>query len=71
VAASTDEFSERLGMTFGEAKARSRNCFWGMLDRHSPPRDSLHAGAWNLHLKKWRGKIRLPERSLYDAVEQP
>jgi len=63
----TDPFSKRLGMTFGEAKARSRYCFWGMLDRQLPPKESLGSGAWNLHLKKWRGEIQSPERSLYDG----
>jgi hypothetical protein len=65
----SDRFSERLGMTLGEAKARSRYCFWGLLDRPFPPRDSMFVGAWNLHLKKWRGEIELPERSLYGSDE--
>ena len=65
VAASPDQFSERLGMTFGRAKARSRYCFWGLLDRPLPPKDSLGGGRWDLHLKKWRGKIEIPEQSLY------
>ncbi|NOX56376.1 MAG: hypothetical protein GXP27_18410, partial [Planctomycetes bacterium] len=49
------EFSPRLGMTYGQAKARSRNCFWGLLDRQLPPKDFLGLGVWNLHLKHTRG----------------
>jgi len=67
VAASTGEYSKRLGMTFGEAKARSKNCFWGLLDRPLPPKASTGVGPWNLHLKKWRGEIDLPEQNLYDG----
>ncbi len=65
VPASAKTFSERLGMTHGEARARSKNCFWGMLDRALPPISSTNIGPWNLHLKKWRGKIDLPEKALF------
>lgn len=65
VPASTEEFSQRLGMTHGAARARSRSCFWGMLDRALPPAPSAHVSPWNLHLVKWRGDIELPDTSLY------
>ena len=66
VTASGDQFSERLGMTFGQAKARSRNCFWGLLDRPLPPKDFLGVGAWNLHLKRSHGDVKMPELDLFD-----
>ncbi|MCP5118541.1 MAG: hypothetical protein GY953_47620, partial [bacterium] len=71
VSASSTQFSERLGMTFGEAKARSAGCFWGLLDRPFPPQDSRDPGTWDLHLKKWRGHIELPEASLYGDSRTP
>ena len=69
IGASTDQFSERLGMTFGEAKGRSRFCFWGLLDRRQPPQDILPLGRWNLHLKKWRGEVALPEKDLFEDTK--
>ncbi len=60
------QFSERLGMTYGEAKAVSRNCFWGLLDRSKPPVTSLNTGTWNLHLKKWRGNLKTPDEDIFE-----
>jgi hypothetical protein len=65
ISASPDQFSERLGMTFGEAKARSTGCFWGMLDRPIPPPDSRDLRTWGLHLKQSRVRVAQPETSLY------
>ncbi|MFK5921571.1 MAG: YCF48-related protein [Verrucomicrobiota bacterium] len=62
-------FSERLGSTYGAAKAVSRNCFWGLLDRSRPPRNSLNTSNWNLHLKKWRGSPPLPDNGIYDHLK--
>jgi len=70
VTALAKEFSNRLGMTHGEARARSRNCFWGMLDRARPPSSSANIGSWKLHLKKWLGEIDLPEKNLFDFPRQ-
>jgi hypothetical protein len=40
-----------LGMTFGEAAARSQSCFWGLLDRSKPPGRLGRIRRWDLHLK--------------------
>ncbi len=68
VKGSSDIFSDRLGMTYGEAKSKSKNCFWGLLDRARPPKSSDHVGTWDLHLKKWRGEIEFPEKQLFKSL---
>jgi len=62
-------YSKRLGMTYGQAKAISRNCFWGLLDRSKPPATSMRTNRWNLHLKKWRGNPPFSDKGLYQLPD--
>jgi len=63
------EFSERLGMTYGEASLTSRQVFWGLLDRGRPPADQKPwPGQWTLHLKQSRVRVPEPERDIFDGI---
>ncbi|MBL7042158.1 MAG: hypothetical protein ISR77_26215 [Pirellulaceae bacterium] len=63
------KFSERLGMTYGEASLTSRQVFWGLLDRGRPPaQQKPWPGQWTLHLKQSRVKAPDPERDIFDGI---
>ena len=62
------EFSERLGMTHGEASLMSRQVFWGLLDRGKPPGQKPWPGHWKLHLKESRVEIPEPQRNVFDGI---
>jgi len=63
------KFSERLGMTYGEASLTSRQVFWGLLDRGRPPESqNPWPGQWTLHLKNSRVKVPEPERDIFDGI---
>ena len=61
-------FSEGLGMTYGEASLMARQVFWGLLDRGKPPGQKPWPGSWNLHLKESRVEVTKPERDLFDGI---
>jgi len=62
------KFSERLGMTHGEASLLSRQVFWGLLDRGRPPGQQPWPGQRTLHLKESRVKVPEPEQDIFDGI---
>ena len=64
------EFSERLGMTHGEASLLSRQVFWGLLDRGNPPGQKPWPGHWKLHLKESRVEVSEPEGDVFDNASR-
>lgn len=63
------KFSERLGMTYGEAALLSRQVFWGLLDRGRPPATQKPwPGRWSLHLKASRISLPQPEQDIFDGI---
>ena len=63
-------FSPHLGVTFGEAALESRQLFWGLLDRGTPPGDRKPwPGSWTLHLKESRVEVPEPEGDIFDGIQ--
>ena len=65
---SADRFSERLGMTFADAKARSRGCYWGP-DRSQSRKNRRGLPTWALHLKRTRVGKSAREDSISQGIE--
>jgi len=63
------KFSQRLGMTYGEASLTSRQVFWGLLDRGRPPAEQKPwPGQWTLHLKESRVKVPEPDPGIFEGI---